>query len=134
MKIQPIIGDRVCLNSNIFRTRSTLGHGSTPAHRDAKQKTQRAKAPRLPSASARPRFEVRHARKCGRDVGWAKSGFRPPPRRIATAAPSAQFDALLSGSQPFSDGIVSILESAFPLFPVWICSPQTVFVMLRCAF
>ncbi len=35
-------------------------------------------APRPPSqASAHPSFEIRHARKRGRDVGLAESGFRP---------------------------------------------------------
>jgi len=42
------------------------------------ERAQLAKAPRPPSqASARPSLDVMHARKRGRDVGLAESGFRP---------------------------------------------------------
>ncbi len=52
-----------------------------PGASDADRRRGISVAPRPPTqASARPRLEVMHARKRGRDVGLAESGFRPTKR------------------------------------------------------
>jgi len=63
------------------------------------------------SGAKRPSLKGMLTERRGRDVGFAKS----PLRLIAAAALPAKFDAPLPGSQPVSDGIVSILEGSFPL-------------------
>ncbi len=56
------------LHADRYRTWRKPGASDAPKHRGV------SVAPRPPSA--RPSFEVRHARKRGRDVGLAESGFR----------------------------------------------------------
>jgi hypothetical protein len=63
-----------------------LGNAQTRCMGMQNERAQLPNAPRPSSqASARPGFEVRHARKRGRDVGLVESGFRPAITGLAGA-------------------------------------------------
>jgi len=67
------------LECKYFHDRFDLGaNGSNPAPGDTERKAQLPKAPRPPTqTSARPSLKGMLTGRRGRDVGFAKSGFRP---------------------------------------------------------